>query len=350
MTPPPPELSIIVPILNEAETLPAFFANLARQANIHFELLLCDGGSADGSRELAGQLAAAAPFPCRLLTTERGRGRQLNAGALAATAPLFLFLHVDSAFPHSLALRQAVDALPAGDQRMAGHFALRFALSAERYSFGYFLAESKARLDLPGCTHGDQGFLLSRNFFRQVGPFDESLPVMEDTRLAEEIRRCGQWLLLPAEITTSARRFETEGVFERQLLNALLMNFAAIGWDDFFRAAPEVYRSQDRTGRLQLAPFFALITRLLKDLPRRQCCALWYRTGGYVRSNAWQLLFAWRARRVFRQGKGPEGVANGDIKNFCRWFDRFTDNPFGWGAAMVLVWCWFQGARWWTRA
>jgi rSAM/selenodomain-associated transferase 2 len=345
-----PELSIIVPTLNEVETLPALFSTLTRQTGIHFELLLCDGGSGDGTCVLAQQQAAVAPFHCRLLLSERGRARQLNTGAEAAVAPLLLFLHADSEFPDTLALRRAVDALLAqhdrlADQRTAGHFALRFALPAARYRLGYFLAESKTRLDLPGCTHGDQGFLLTRTFFEQVGPFDESLPVMEDTRLAEDIRRRGRWLLLPAEIVTSARRFETEGFLERQLLNALLMNFAAIGWNDFFRAAPAIYRSQDRTRRLQLDPFFALIARLLKESPRRQRCVLWYRTGGYVRGNAWQLLFAWQGRRAFRQGKGPEEVPSGSLFSFRRWFDRLTDHPLGQTVSMVLVWCWFQGMR-----
>jgi rSAM/selenodomain-associated transferase 2 len=342
----PPELSIIVPVLNEVEILPALFATLARQKDIRFELLLCDGSSGDGSRQLAQQLSAAAPFPCRLLLSERGRARQLNAGARAAAAPLLLFLHADSGFPDPLALRHAVDALLAqGDRLVAGHFALRFALPPERYHFGYFLAESKARLDLPGCTHGDQGFLLTHAVFRQVGPFDERLPIMEDSRLAEEIRGRGGWLLLPAEIVTSARRFETEGLLERQLLNALLMNFAAIGWGDFFAAAPTIYRCQKLTARLQLEPFFTLIARLLKALPRRQRWAIWYQTGGYVRSNGWQLFFGWEARQVFRKGQGPEAVASGRLLRFRRWFDRLTDHPLGQMASMALVWCWFQGMR-----
>jgi rSAM/selenodomain-associated transferase 2 len=345
-----PELSIIVPVLNEIKTLPALFATLNRQTGLQFELLLCDGGSGDGTQELAQQLMAVAPFQARLLLSERGRARQLNTGARAAVAPLLLFLHADCEFPAPRTLRHAIDALQAqqnrlADQRIAGHFALRFSLPAAGYGLGYFLTESKARLDLPGCTHGDQGFLLSRSFFQQVGPFDESLPLMEDTAFAEEIRRRGRWLLLPDEIVTSARRFEMEGLLERQLLNALLMNFAAIGWADFFRAAPEVYRSQDRTGRLQLEPFFALISDLLKELPRRQRWAIWYRTGGYVRGNAWQLLFAWQVRCAFRQGKGPEGVASGSLSSFRRSFDRLTDHPVGQLASMMLVWCWFQGMK-----
>lgn len=98
-----------------------------------------------------------------------------------------------------------------------------------------------------------------------------SLPLLEDTRVAEKIRQAGAWILLPAEIRTSARRFEIEGLYERQLLSALLMNVAAIGWEAFFGAAPGIYRRQDRTQRLQLLPFLAKIVvqnRLLCARPR----------------------------------------------------------------------------------
>jgi rSAM/selenodomain-associated transferase 2 len=346
------ELSVIVPTLNEAATLPALFATLAAQADISFEVLLCDGGSEDGTPDVAQSLAAAAPFACRVLTGARGRGRQLNAGAQAAAAQLLLFLHADSTFAEPLALRRGVEALRGrqaqrGDRRVAGRFALRFALPASRNRSSYFLAEAKARLDLPGCTHGDQGFLLDGEFFRQVGPFDEGRPVMEDTFLAEAIRRQGEWLLLPAELVTSPRRFESEGFAARQTLNALLMNCAAVGWDDFFRAAPDVYRRQDRTRPLQLAPFFSLIAQLLFDLPRQQRRRLWYRTGAYVRDNAWQLYFALQARRAFRQGRGPGEIDGAAVAAFRRRFDRLTDHPPGRALATVLVWGWFQGMRGW---
>src|ERR1700674_5517741 len=75
------------------------------------------------------------------------------------------------------------------------------------------------------CTHGDQGFLLRRGFFNAVGPFEESLPMLAETRFAEAVRNRGEWLLLPAEIQTSARRFEIEGLRERQTLNAIITNF-----------------------------------------------------------------------------------------------------------------------------
>lgn len=339
------ELSVIVPILNEAETLPALFATLSRQERVAFEVVLADGGSTDGTAVRAAALAAESPFPCRIVRSDKGRGRQLNAGARAATAETLLFLHADSVFPDPLALRKGLDALAeCGEGRAAGRYALRFDVRPERYGFGYYFYECKARLDRPECTHGDQGFLLPRTFFDSLGGFDETRELLEDTRLAETVRREGQWLLLPAEIVTSARRFETEGLCERQLLNALLMNFAAIGWDDFFRQASGIYRRQDLAGRLRLLPFFRAVRHLLRQLPRRRRLALWYRTGGYVRRHAWQLAFALDVRRSFRQGlPAGKGGTTPLLERFDRWYGPLTDHPPGRLAAAGLVWLWFHG-------
>jgi len=244
-------------------------------------------------------------------------------------------------------LRRGLDALRGaiarrGDEAVAGHFALRFDLPPERRSLGYYFYECKARLGREQCIHGDQGFLLRRSFFEKVAPFDESLPLLEDTRMAEMIRRQGEWLLLPAEILTSIRRFEREGLYERQLLNALLMNFAAIGWTEFFRLAPDVYRQQDRARRLRLVPFLQLIRARLRALPWRRRFELWYRTGCYVRPQAWQLAFALDVRRNFRRGFLSGAGSCPLLAAFDRFYGPLTDHPPGRFAAALLVRVWFQ--------
>jgi hypothetical protein len=183
--------------------------------------------------------------------------------------------------------------------------------------------------------------LLSRSFFTELGGFDEALPLLEDTRFAEAAREAGELLLLPAEIIASSRRFESEGLLPRQVLNALVMNFAAIGWDDFFRAAPEVYRRQDRTRPLELLPFLRLVRMLLQPLPRRARFRLWYGTGVYVRSQGWQLGFALDCRRNFRNGWASGAGPTPCLNRFDRWFDRLTDHPPGRLATALLVRAWF---------
>lgn len=351
-----PVLSVIVPLLNEAPGLAALFETLSAQRGVFFEGVFCDGGSTDGTLARARELAGRAPFPCRILTTEKGRGRQLNAGARAARGRIFLFLHADSRFFDSWALRKALTALGGATatgegERVAGHFSLRFCRSGNPPpALSYTFYEWKARLNRPGCTHGDQGFLISRSFFEQVGPFETSLPILEDTRLAEKVRSNGRWMLFPVEIGTSARRFETEGFFERQVLNALLRGAAAADWTPFFRELAGLYRSQDGARRLRLSPFFRRIGELLRATPRRERLALWGRIGGYVAGQGWQLPFALDVRRHFRRA-APVGEGRTPLLDaYDRLAPFLIDHSVGRRVASVLVWVAFHllwgASRW----
>jgi rSAM/selenodomain-associated transferase 2 len=341
------ELSIIVPVLNEAGALPELLRNLAQQLDVALEIIVCDGGSTDGTVELAQRHADNAPFPVRVVASATGRARQMNAGAATATGENLLFLHADSFFPDRCALRIGLDQLDAaitrqGDERFAAHFALNFVRQAQTPSWGYYHLECKARLDRRECTHGDQGFLLRRGFFASVGPFDESFPMLAETRLAEAVRASGSWLLIPTEIHTSARRFETEGLRERQTMNAIITNFAAAGWESFFRELPRLYGSQDKAERLDLQSFLLNINRLMAALTRRDRLRLWYATGRYVRGNAWQLALACDTRRSFRRGIPPGVGELPTLAFYDRYLDRLTDHPPGRLAAALLTWLWLR--------
>jgi len=338
------ELSIIVPVLNEAKALPALLASLAGQRGVSFELIIVDGGSTDETVPLLQQRGAG--FPLRLLGVPAGRARQLNAGAARAGGELLLFLHADSRFPEPDALcralrsRKTTSAAP-----LAGRFRLRFRRHRAPYGFGYYFWECKARLDRPACVHGDQGLLVSRELFERTGPFDEQAPLAPETWFADLVRREVPWRLFPAVIETSARRFESEGLASRQILNALLMNFAAIGWDGFFARAQEIYRRQDQTAPLQLKSYTALIDALLAGLPPHERRRIWRETGRYVRSHAWQIPFALDARRGFVRGYSPDALPTPLLCFHDRWFDRITANRCGDGLAAFLTRTWYRWLR-----
>ncbi len=327
----PPELSVIVPVLNEAALLPELFRTLAEQQGTSLELVVSDGGSTDGTAELARHMGNEALFPVTVTTGECGRGRQLNSGAAASRGATLLFLHADSRFADPQALSTALDLLAdatslKGHERIAGRFPLRFTRRDQSPSLAFYYYECKARLDRRECTHGDQGFMLRRAFFTEAGPFDESLPMLAETRFAETVRRKGEWLLFPAEIFTSARRFETEGLYARQALNAIIMNFAALEWETFFREFASIYTGHDQSGRIALAPTLRAIGRLISALPPRQRLSLWYATGAYVRSHAWQIPFFFDTRRNFRRGV-PAGEGKTPLLD-CHdhYLNRLTDH------------------------
>lgn len=301
------DLSVIVPVLNEAAELPALFATLAEQRGVAFELIICDGGSSDGSELHSGQPTQAFPAPLRYLRTPRGRGRQMNAGAAVARSGLLLFLHADCRFVGCDALVSAVRAFRSEQASaaapLAARFALRFRRLEKRPSLAYAFYESKARLNQADCIRGDQGFMLTRSLFRQLGGFDESLPFLEDVRLAFAIEQQARWTLLPATLSTSARRFETEGLCERQVINAIIANAAHMGWDELFPALPGLYRCRAESGRLLLFPLLDGIRTLIAGHDPAWRRRFRLETGRYVAANIWQLFFWLDVRSAFRAGR-----------------------------------------------
>jgi rSAM/selenodomain-associated transferase 2 len=342
-----PVLSVIIPVVNEAGQIPGLLFNLANQQGVIMEVIVSDGGSTDDTLERVAVAAKVCSCPVMIVRGDRGRGRQMNAAAAVCKGEMLLFLHADSLFADKFALRKALDALEAamqtsGHQRVAGHFALRFQEEGSIPAKSFYFNECKARLNRRGCTHGDQGFLLHRSFFAEAGPFTETLPMFEDTRLAEVVRKAGKWLLLPAEIYTSTRRFEAEGFAERQLLNAIMMALAAIGREDFLLEMPSIYSCQNSARRLQLLPFINRIRGMVKALALRQRLAFWFSVGSYVLDNAWQPAFGLDVRRSFRCGIPAGEAAPLCLERFDRYLKPLINHTPGRIVTAVLVWVWFR--------
>ncbi len=338
-----PELSIVVPVLNEAGLIQELLRSLSSQLGVEMEVVLSDGGSTDGTVEKAKVAARDCPFPVRLVRAHRGRGRQLNAGISGSSGEWVLLLHADSLLPDRLALRKGLDALLSamqlvGHEQVAGRFALSFQGNGEALPRYLYFNEWKARLNRRECTHGDQGFFLNRSFLAVVGPFMETLPVAEDTRFAETVRRLGEWILLPAGIITSARRFETEGFARRQMLNAAMMTLVAIGREDFLLEMPLIYASQESARRLHLLPFLIRIEEMVNNLSLRQQFSFWYSVGSYALGNAWQLAFALDVRRSSRCGDPAGKGSTPCLEMFEQYGRPLIDHPPGRVVTAALVW------------
>lgn len=358
-----PELSVIVPLLDEEQNMASFMEGLAAQREVRFELILSDGGSTDNGIAEARRLSARLPFPVTVIEGGRGRAAQMNRGQAAARGETLLFLHIDSRFPDPLALRKGLDLIrSAGTADVAARFSLEFdftpvlapspgggglgrggnveACSEQQGEIPtpYRFYGAKARLDRPGCTHGDQGFLIGAAFFSEIGPFDTSLPLMEDTFFAERVRRKGKWLLAPQVIRTSPRRFQEEGLRPRQTLNAILMNLAFTGRHDLILALRGSYRSQRNTSRLQLGDFLVPLQRAVGELPAEERRRTWYDTGRYVRSNAWQIPFL----LDFLLGRGEAGGMFLALHD--RFLARLIDNRLCDWITAGMAWGWFQVA------
>lgn len=287
-------LSIIVPILNEAILLPQIITNLKQQEGIDFELILVDGGSVDNSVEKAQQLASSAPFPCRILHSASGRAVQMNTGAAVANGAYLLFLHADSLFLQTTALHSGLAGLISAEKSskgsaVAARFCLTFAPDENAPVLWRNFHTQKARQNRRGCIHGDQGYLLNRIFFAQVGPFDETLPFLEDDRLSDNVFKHGRWILLPIEIVTSARRFAAEGYWRRDVVNMLILALHQSGYGHWIKAMVLVYRENPPQNKIPVTPALLTIQQQLKILTHRERRQFWAAITRCIRDNFWQL-------------------------------------------------------------
>lgn len=333
---PPPLLSVIIPTRNEAEQLPALLADLRRQQGVTLEIIVADGGSNDGT------LAVAESFGVHALPTRQGRGAQMNAAAQRATSDTLLFLHADSRLhPPDLLYRalQALNAARQEQEQVAGHFPLCFLRTTSGNDLAYRYLEAKSALNRVNTTNGDQGFLLCRDFFHQLGGFTEDLPFLEDQGLAEKIRAQGRWITLPGELQTSARRFESEGFHRRYLLMSMMMGLYSIGEKDFFLRAPGIYQLQEATGKLCLSPFFRLNRTMVCEWGISKSIRIFYRLGRYIRPNSWQLFFFIDVclRPLLGRGRTPF------LSFHDRIFAPLTRFRFFNGVAGLLCFVWFIG-------
>lgn len=280
-----PTLSVVIPTLDEAGALPVLLDQLRRQDGIALEVIVADGGSRDSTCALAARYGAT------VLNAPRGRGAQMNAAVRAASAPYLLFLHADSELTGATQLRAALDAVVAAGPRAAGHFQLRFARRSLGHSVFYSYLEAKSALGRPGTINGDQGLLIARAFLDELGGFDESLPFLEDQRIAAKVFERGHWLLLPGTLLTSARRFEKEGPHRRYTVMSLIMGMHAAGASEFFARAPQIYAGQADTGRLRVGAYLALTWRVLINAGFVGALRILWRAGRYARQNSWQMFF-----------------------------------------------------------
>lgn len=224
-----PPLSIIIPTLDEAEGIAATLAALQPLRARGCEVIVADGGSADGTAELARPLADT------VVAAPRGRARQQNAGAAAATGDVLLFLHADTRLP-AAADRLVLDGL-GRTGRGWGRFGVR--LTGRHPLLRVIERMMGIRSRLTGIATGDQAIFVRRDWFRDAGGFP-GIPLMEDVALSGTLKRRGRPLCLRAAVVTSSRRWESRGVWRTMLLMWRLRLTYALGADPV--ALAERYR------------------------------------------------------------------------------------------------------------
>jgi len=226
-----PKLSAIVPALNEADMIGGTLVALAPIRGRGHEVLVVDGGSRDAT------LSAVGEFADRVLSAPKGRARQMNAGAAAATGDVLWFVHADTQ-PPADADAPISHAVKSG--ALWGRFDVQ--LAGRQRSLRLVERMINLRSRITGIATGDQGIFVRRDVFEQLGGFPD-IALMEDVAFSRRLKRLARPCCLRHTVVTSSRRWENHGILRTIVLMWRLRLAYALGADPAVLARR--YRASD---------------------------------------------------------------------------------------------------------
>ncbi|HKY08771.1 MAG TPA: TIGR04283 family arsenosugar biosynthesis glycosyltransferase [Candidatus Binatia bacterium] len=210
-------ISVIIPVLNEEKTIAATLRELVA---LHpYEIIVVDGGSADKTLDICQDTGV------QVLSSTRGRARQMNAGARHAGGDVLLFLHADTRLPKSAwadigaALAEAGCAGGRFDVELEGdHWMLKIVAA---------LINWRSRATKVGT--GDQAIFVRREVFQRLGGYPE-IDLMEDIALCSALKGSGRVACLRSRVVTSGRRWERDGLWRTiiRMWTLKLLYFAGV--------------------------------------------------------------------------------------------------------------------------
>src|SRR5262245_40629305 len=230
-----PKLSIIMPVLDEAALIADALQALAPFRQRGAEVIVVDGGSRDGTMDLAR------PHAERVIAAARGRAVQMNAGAAVAQGEVLLFLHADTRLPPE-ADRRVLDGL-AQSGRAWGRFDV--AITGGNPWLPVVAAAINLRSRLTGIASGDQAMFVRHDAFMAAKKFPD-IPLMEDIALSRALKRLSPPLCLTDRVTTSGRRWEQHGVWRTIFLMWRLRSSCFLGAEPATLARRYGYAPRER--------------------------------------------------------------------------------------------------------
>jgi len=203
----PEVISIIIPVINEAESLEQFLVPLQSFRSKQCEIIVVDGGSTDQTCNVADKLCD------HLLVSEAGRAKQMNKGAACASGSVFLFLHADTILPTNffeLITRQMQH-----KNKPWGRFDV--SLSGSELMFRIIEKMMNFRSCFTGIATGDQAMFVRREVFVKLGGFPD-ISLMEDVALSKMLKKIDLPLCISTRVITSSRRWEKYGIWRTIIL------------------------------------------------------------------------------------------------------------------------------------
>ncbi len=235
-------ISIIIPILNEAETIGQLIHHLldnSSSKNVS-EIIVVDGGSIDGSQEIVSDFVTSSDSDfselyreaglqqsrfinevspellgtldqteVKLISSEKGRAKQMNTGAKNAIGDILYFLHADS-FPPKDFDQLIIDEVEKGNE--AGCFKMKF----DSNHLWLCAASWFTRFNWRVCRGGDQSQFITKQLFDDIGGYDENFVIYEDNILIDKLYARNKFVVIPKTLKTSARLYKKHGVWKLQ--------------------------------------------------------------------------------------------------------------------------------------
>ncbi len=212
--------SIIVPVLHESDKINFLIGHInSLECSEEVEVVVVDGSAGEDTIEAIKSEGVIK------LRAEKGRGKQMNAGASIAGGEILIFLHADTELPAGAFAK--IDAAMKHEKYVGGAFELR--IKSEKFLYRLLARLASIRCRLTKIPYGDQAIFIRSNYFKRIGGFKE-IPLMEDVELMRRIKRIGDKIcILKDHVSTSARRWNEEGFFFGLLRNAILFVLYILG-------------------------------------------------------------------------------------------------------------------------
>jgi rSAM/selenodomain-associated transferase 2 len=208
------KISIVIPVLNEAaniKNLLHYLIENSSKENIQ-EIIVVDGGSVDGTQNMVLNTFSQGENTqtyIRLLTSKKGRAKQMNLGAKNANSSILYFLHADS-FPPKHFDEHILSEIKKGND--AGCFRMKF----DSNHWWLKLAGWLTALPIMASRGGDQSLFITQELFALIGGYNEQFFIYEDNELIKKLYAKNEFVVIPKWLTTSARCYKKHGVWKTQ--------------------------------------------------------------------------------------------------------------------------------------
>ena len=215
-----PKFSIIVPVFHEVERINGLIVHLRRLSpEMEREIIIVDGAPEKDTLPVIRDEGVVK------ISSEKGRAKQMNAGASVAKGEILIFLHVDTEPPQNALKR--INAFINKKEYVGGAFDL--GIKSDKIIFKVIALGASLRSRLNRIPFGDQAIFIRRDYFNRIGGYQE-IPLMEDVELMRRIKRCGKKInIFFDRAMTSSRRWEKEGVVYCTLRNYILQVLYFLG-------------------------------------------------------------------------------------------------------------------------